>query len=135
MENPFDFDFDKAEEEIKKEKEKLKKEKEEQENKSNLWSNWPPQSTIYWQSARWDWDADLVNFKGNLPIEFGKVRTGKSVDKVRQGCELCKNHTQNKINTCRQCKFHDRRNRQSNFILDKNIEVGYKFNKLWKDVF
>jgi hypothetical protein len=134
MENPFDFDFDKAEKEIKKEKEKFEKEKEEQENKSNLWSNWP-QMAVHWQSVRWDWDADFVNLKGDLPIEFGKVRTGKSVDKVRQGCELCKNHTQNKINTCRQCKFHDRRNRQSNFILDKNIEVGYKFNKLWKDVF
>jgi len=127
MENPFDFDFDKAEKEIKKEKEKLEKEKEEK-SKVSGWNN-----LIYWQPIRTDWVK--IEAKGKLPIEFGKVRTGKSVDKVRQGCELCKNHTQNKINTCRQCKFHDRRNRQSNFILDKNIEVGYKFNKLWKDVF
>ncbi len=133
MDNPFDFDFEKAEEEIKKEKEKLEKEKEERD--ANFWSTFPGKIAVHWQSVNWNWNIDSIELKGELPIEFGKVRTGKSVDKIRQGCELCKNHTQNKINTCRQCKFHDKRNRQSNFILDKNIEVGYKFNKLWKDVF
>lgn len=120
MNEPFEFDFDKAEEEIKKEKEKLQK------SDTASWAD-------FW------WHVVEVS-EINLTVtnrKFGEVYIENENFRVKQGCNFCKNNIQSKINTCRKCKFHDRKNRQSNFVPDKNqkIQSRFKLNKIWNSVF
>ena len=120
MNEPFEFDFDKAEEEIKKEKEKLQK------SDTASWAD-------FW------WHVVEVS-EINLTVtnrKFGEVYIENENFRVKQGCNFCKNNIQSKINTCRKCKFHDRKNRQSNFIPDENqkIQSRFKLNKIWNSVF
>ena len=120
MNEPFEFDFDKAEEEIKKEKEKLQK------SDAASWAD-------FW------WRVVEVS-EINLTVtnrKFGEVYIENENFRVKQGCNFCKNNIQSKINTCRKCKFHDRKNRQSNFVPDPNqkIQSRFKLNKIWNSVF
>lgn len=121
MNEPFEFDFDKAEKEIKKEKEKLQKS-----DTSSF--------TIFWnfvESCKTDLKFTVQNRK------FGEVYLENENFRVKQGCSFCKNNIQSKINTCRKCKFHDRKNHQSNFVPDPNqkIQPRFKLNKIWNSVF
>ena len=134
MNSSFDFDFDDAEDSIKKIKEKEAKE---QQEKANTWS-----ATIPWYSVptRITVTAEFDNhIVGNLePIEFGKVKYPHTTTKIRQNCDCCKNNAQKYINTCRKCKIYDRRNKQSNFVLDESIELGPpipKMNHIWQQTF
>lgn len=122
MNEPFKFDFDKAEKEIKKEKEKLQKSDTESLNVS------------FWRFV----EACEINLKFTVQNrKFGKVYIENENFRVKQGCNFCKNNIQSKINTCRKCKFHDRKNRQSNFIPDPNQKIQSRFilNKIWNSVF
>lgn len=128
MNTPFDFDFDKAEEEIKKEKEKLEK---------------PGVGAFEWTTGNLYYS--MPNFNGWLsefpfrtqPKQFGKVYLENENFRVKQDCSFCKNNIQSKINICRKCKIRDRRNTQSNFVLDKNKEIQprFKLNQIWNSVF
>ena len=122
MNEPFKFDFDKAEKEIKKEKEKLQKSDTESLNVS------------FWRSVE-VCEMDLKMIVKNR--KFGEVYIENENFKVKQGCNFCKNNIQSKINTCRKCKFHDRKNRQSNFVPDPNQKIQSRFilNKIWNSVF
>ena len=122
MNEPFKFDFDKAEKEIKKEKEKLQKSDTESLNVS------------FWRSVE-VCEIDLKMIVKNR--KFGEVYIENENFKVKQGCNFCKNNIQSKINTCRKCKFHDRKNRQSNFVPDPNQKIQSRFilNKIWNSVF
>ena len=122
MNEPFKFDFDKAEKEIKKEKEKLQKSDTESLNVS------------FWRFV----EACEINLKFTVQNrKFGEVYLENENFRVKQGCNFCKNNIQSKINTCRKCKFHDRKNRQSNFVLDPNQKIQSRFilNKIWNSVF
>lgn len=122
MNEPFKFDFDKAEKEIKKEKEKLQKSDTESLNVS------------FWRFV----EACEIDLKFTVQNrKFGKVYIENENFKVKQGCNFCKNNIQSKINTCRKCKFHDRKNRQSNFVPDPNQKIQPRFilNKIWNSVF
>ena len=122
MNEPFKFDFDKAEKEIKKEKEKLQKSDTESLNVS------------FWRFV----EACEINLKFTVQNrKFGEVYIENENFKVKQGCNFCKNNIQSKINTCRKCKFHDRKNRQSNFVPDPNQKIQSRFilNKIWNSVF
>lgn len=121
MNEPFKFDFDKAEKEIKKEKEKLQK-----------------SDTAYWDIWYHFVEACEINLEFNARNrKFGEVYLEKENFRVKQGCNFCKNNIQSKINTCRKCKFHDRKNRQSNFVPDPNQKIQSRFilNKIWNSVF
>lgn len=128
MNTPFEFDFDKAEEEIKKEKEKLEK--------SDV-------SAFEWSTAGLHYSMPNFNgwiseFSDRIPtLQFGKVFLENENFRVKQDCSFCKNNIQSKINVCRKCKIRDRRNTQSNFVLDKNKEIQPKFrlNQIWNSVF
>ena len=122
MNEPFKFDFDKAEKEIKKEKEKLQKSDTESLNVS------------FWRSVE-VCEMDLKMIVKNR--KFGEVYLENENFRVKQGCNFCKNNIQSKINTCRKCKFHDRKNRQSNFVPDPNqkIQSRFKLNQIWNSVF
>ena len=122
MNEPFKFDFDKAEKEIKKEKEKLQKSDTESLNVS------------FWRFVE-ACEIDLKMIFKNR--KFGEVYLENENFRVKQGCNFCKNNIQNKINTCRKCKFHDRKNRQSNFVPDPNQKIQSRFilNKIWNSVF
>lgn len=122
MNEPFKFDFDKAEKEIKKEKEKLQKSDTESLNVS------------FWRFVE-ACEVDLKMIVKNR--KFGEVYLENENFRVKQGCNFCKNNIQSKINTCRKCKFHDRKNRQSNFVPDPNQKVQSRFilNKIWSYVF
>ena len=122
MNEPFKFDFDKAEKEIKKEKEKLQKSDTESLNVS------------FWRSVE-VCEIDLKMIVKNR--KFGEVYLENENFRVKQGCNFCKNNIQSKINTCRKCKFHDRKNRQSNFVPDPNqkIQSRFKLNQIWNSVF
>ena len=122
MNEPFKFDFDKAEKEIKKEKEKLQKSDTESLNVS------------FWRFVE-ACEIDLKMIVKNR--KFGKVYLENENNRVKQGCNFCKNNIQSKINTCRKCKFHDRKNRQSNFVPDPNQKIQSRFilNKIWNSVF
>ena len=122
MNEPFKFDFDKAEKEIKKEKEKLQKSDTESLNVS------------FWRSVE-VCEIDLKMIVKNR--KFGEVYIENENFKVKQGCNFCKNNIQSKINTCIKCKFHDRKNRQSNFVPDPNQKIQSRFilNKIWNSVF
>jgi hypothetical protein len=128
MNVPFDFDFDKAEEEIKKEKEKLEK----------FESPFPGFSPWVWSLPDSKWEANIY-YDGDILSEhqFGKVRLEKENFRVKQDCSFCKNNVQSRINTCRKCKIRDRRNTQSNFVLDKTKEIQprFKLNQIWNSVF
>lgn len=122
MNEPFKFDFDKAEKEIKKEKEKLQKSDTESLNVS------------FWHFV----EAREINLKFTVQNrKFGEVYLENENFRVKQGCNFCKNNIQSKINTCRKCKFHDRKNRQSNFVPDPNQKIQSRFilNKIWNSVF
>ena len=122
MNEPFKFEFDKAEKEIKKEKEKLQKSDTESLNVS------------FWRFV----EACEVNLKMIVKNrKFGEVYLENENFRVKQGCNFCKNNIQSKINTCRKCKFHDRKNRQSNFVPDPNQKIQSRFilNKIWNSVF
>ena len=122
MNEPFKFDFDKAEKEIKKEKEKLQKSDTESLNVS------------FWRFV----EACEINLKFTVQNrKFGEVYLENENFRVKQGCNFCKNNIQSKINTCRKCKFHDRKNRQSNFVPDPNQKIQPRFilNKIWNSVF
>ena len=122
MKEPFKFDFDKAEKEIKKEKEKLQKSDTESLNVS------------FWRFV----EACEIDLKFTVQNrKFGKVYLENENFRVKQGCNFCKNNIQSKINTCRKCKFHDRKNRQSNFVPDPNqkIQSKFKLNQIWNSVF
>ena len=121
MNEPFKFDFDKAEEEIKKEKEKLQK------SDTASWDIW----YRFVEACEIDLKFTVQNRK------FGKVYLENENFRVKQGCNFCKNNIQSKINTCRKCKFHDRKNRQSNFVPDPNQKIQSRFilNKIWNSVF
>ena len=122
MNEPFEFDFDKAEEEIKKEKEKLQK------SDTASWAN-------FWGCFV---EVSEINLEFNVQNrKFGEVYIENENFRVKQGCNFCKNNIQSKINTCRKCKFHDRKNRQSNFVPDPNqkIQSRFKLNKIWNSVF
>ena len=122
MNEPFEFDFDKAEKEIKKEKEKLQKSDTESLNVS------------FWRFV----EACEINLKFTVQNrKFGEVYLENENFRVKQGCNFCKNNIQSKINTCRKCKFHDRKNRQSNFVPDPNQKIQSRFilNKIWNSVF
>ena len=122
MNEPFKFDFDKAEKEIKKEKEKLQKSDTESLNVS------------FWRFV----EAREINLKFTVQNrKFGEVYIENENFRVKQGCNFCKNNIQSKINTCRKCKFHDRKNRQSNFVPDPNQKIQSRFilNKIWNSVF
>ena len=122
MNEPFKFDFDKAEEEIKKEKEKLQK------SDTASWAD-------FWGHFV---EVSEINLEFNVQNrKFGKVYLEKENFRVKQGCNFCKNNIQSKINTCRKCKFHDRKNRQSNFVPDENQKIQSRFilNKIWNSVF
>lgn len=122
MNEPFKFDFDKAEKEIKKEKEKLQKSDTESLNVS------------FWHFI----EAREINLKFTVQNrKFGEVYLENENFRVKQGCNFCKNNIQSKINTCRKCKFHDRKNRQSNFVPDPNQKIQSRFilNKIWNSVF
>ena len=122
MSEPFEFDFDKAEKEIKKEKEKLQKSDTESLNVS------------FWRLV----EACKVDLKMIVKNrKFGEVYLENENFRVKQGCNFCKNNIQSKINTCRKCKFHDRKNRQSNFVPDPNQKIQSRFilNKIWNSVF
>ena len=122
MNEPFKFDFDKAEKEIKKEKEKLQKSDTESLNVS------------FWRFV----EACEVNLKMIVKNrKFGEVYLENENFRVKQECNFCKNNIQSKINTCRKCKFHDRKNRQSNFVPDPNQKIQSRFilNKIWNSVF
>ena len=122
MNEPFKFDFDKAEKEIKKEKEKLQKSDTESLNVS------------FWRFV----EACEVDLKMTVKNrKFGEVYLENENFRVKQGCNFCKNNIQSKINTCRKCKFHDRKNRQSNFVPDPNQKIQSRFilNKIWNSVF
>ena len=122
MNEPFKFDFDKAEKEIKKEKEKLQKSDTESLNVS------------FWRFVE-ACEIDLKMIVKNR--KFGEVYIENENFRVKQGCNFCKNNIQSKINTCRKCKFHDRKNRQSNFVPDPNqkIQSRFKLNQIWNSVF
>lgn len=122
MNEPFKFDFDKAEKEIKKEKEKLQKSDTESLNVS------------FWRFVE-VCEMDLKMIVKNR--KFGEVYIENENFRVKQGCNFCKNNIQSKINTCRKCKFHDRKNRQSNFVPDQNqkIQSRFKLNQIWNSVF
>lgn len=122
MNEPFKFDFDKAEKEIKKEKEKLQKSDTESLNVS------------FWRFVE-ACEVDLKMIVKNR--KFGEVYLENENFRVKQGCNFCKNNIQSKINTCRKCKFHDRKNRQSNFVPDPNQKIQSRFilNKIWNSVF
>ena len=122
MNEPFEFDFDKAEKEIKKEKEKLQKSDTESLNVS------------FWRFVE-ACEIDLKMIVKNR--KFGEVYLENENFRVKQGCNFCKNNIQSKINTCRKCKFHDRKNRQSNFVPDPNQKIQSRFilNKIWNSVF
>ena len=122
MNEPFKFDFDKAEKEIKKEKEKLQKSDTESLNVS-FWR--------FVEACEMDLKMTVKNRK------FGEVYLENENFRVKQGCNFCKNNIQSKINTCRKCKFHDRKNRQSNFVPDPNQKIQSRFilNKIWNSVF
>ena len=122
MNEPFKFDFDKAEKEIKKEKEKLQKSDTESLNVS-FWR--------FVEVCEMDLKFTVQNRK------FGEVYIENENFRVKQGCNFCKNNIQSKINTCRKCKFHDRKNRQSNFVPDPNQKIQSRFilNKIWNSVF
>ena len=122
MNEPFEFDFDKAEKEIKKEKEKLQKSDTESLNVS------------FWHFVE-ACEIDLKMIVKNR--KFGEVYLENENFRVKQGCNFCKNNIQSKINTCRKCKFHDRKNRQSNFVPDPNQKIQSRFilNKIWNSVF
>ena len=122
MNEPFKFDFDKAEKEIKKEKEKLQKSDTESLNVS------------FWRFVE-VCEMDLKMIVKNR--KFGEVYIENENFRVKQGCNFCKNNIQSKINTCRKCKFHDRKNRQSNFVPDQNQKIQSRFilNKIWNSVF
>ena len=122
MNEPFKFDFDKAKKEIKKEKEKLQKSDTESLNVS------------FWRFVE-VCEMDLKMIVKNR--KFGEVYIENENFRVKQGCNFCKNNIQSKINTCRKCKFHDRKNRQSNFVPDPNQKIQSRFilNKIWNSVF
>ena len=122
MNEPFKFDFDKAEKEIKKEKEKLQKSDAESLNVS------------FWRFVEVR-EMDLKMIVKNR--KFGEVYIENENFRVKQGCNFCKNNIQSKINTCKKCKFHDRKNRQSNFVPDPNQKIQSRFilNKIWNSVF
>lgn len=127
MNVPFDFDFDKAEEEIKKEKEKLEK----------FESPFPGFSPWVWSLPDSKCETHIY-YDGNLhEHQFGKIYLENENFRVKQDCSFCKNNTQSRINTCRKCKIRDRRNSQSNFILDKTKEIQprFKLNQIWNSVF
>ena len=69
--------------------------------------------------------------------KFGEVYLENENFRLKQGYNFCKNNIQSKINTCRKCKFHDRKNRQSNFVPDPNQKIQSRFvlNKIWDSVF
>ena len=122
MNEPFEFDFDKAEKEIKKEKEKLQK-----------------SDTASWADF-WGRFVEVSEINLNFTVsnrKFGEVYIENENFRVKQGCNFCKNNIQSKINTCRKCKFHDRKNRQSNFVPDPNQKIQSRFilNKIWNSVF
>lgn len=122
MNEPFEFDFDKAEEEIKKEKEKLQK------SDTASWAD-------FWGRSV---EVSEINLEFNVQNrKFGEVYLENENFRVKQGCNFCKNNIQSKINTCRKCKFHDRKNRQSNFVPDPNQKIQSRFilNKIWNSVF
>ena len=122
MNEPFKFDFDKAEKEIKKEKEKLQK------SDTTSW-------TYFWERFV---EVSEINLKFTVQNrKFGEVYLENENFRVKQGCNFCKNNIQSKINTCRKCKFHDRKNRQSNFVPDPNQKIQSRFilNKIWNSVF
>ena len=122
MNEPFKFDFDKAEKEIKKEKEKLQK------NDTVSWVD-------FWSRFV---EVSEINLKFTVQNrKFGKVYIENENFRLKQGCNFCKNNIQSKINTCRKCKFHDRKNRQSNFVPDPNQKIQSRFilNKIWNSVF
>lgn len=122
MSEPFEFDFDKAEKEIQKEKEKLQK---------SDTASW----TYFWDRFVEACEIDLKFTVQNR--KFGEVYLENENFRVKQGCNFCKNNIQSKINTCRKCKFHDRKNRQSNFVPDPNQKIQSRFNlnKIWNSVF
>ena len=118
MNEPFKFDFDKAEKEIKKEKEKLQK------SDTTSWVD-------FWVRFV---EVSEINLKFTVQNrKFGEVYIENENFRVKQGCNFCKNNIQSKINTCRKCKFHDRKNRQSNFVPDPNQKIQLRFilNKIW----
>lgn len=122
MNEPFEFDFDKAEKEIKKEKEKLQK------SDTTSWVD-------FWTRFV---EVSEINLKFTVQNrKFGEVYIENENFRVKQGCNFCKNNIQSKINTCRKCKFHDRKNRQSNFVPDPNQKIQSRFilNKIWNSVF
>lgn len=122
MNEPFKFDFDKAEEEIKKEKEKLQK------SDTASWAD-------FWGRFV---EVSEINLEFNVQNrKFGEVYIENENFRVKQGCNFCKNNIQSKINTCRKCKFHDRKNHQSNFVPDPNQKIQSRFilNKIWNSVF
>lgn len=122
MNEPFKFDFDKAEKEIKKEKEKLQK------SDTTSW-------VYFWTRFV---EVSEINLKFTVQNrKFGEVYLENENFRVKQGCNFCKNNIQSKINTCRKCKFHDRKNRQSNFVPDPNQKIQSRFilNKIWNSVF
>ena len=122
MNEPFKFDFDKAEKEIKKEKEKLQK------SDTTSWVD-------FWTRFV---EVSEINLKFTVQNrKFGEVYLENENFRLKQGCNFCKNNIQSKINTCRKCKFHDRKNRQSNFVLDTNqkIQSRFKLNQIWNSVF
>lgn len=122
MNEPFEFDFDKAEEEIKKEKEKLQK------SDTASWAD-------FWGRFV---EVSEINLEFNVQNrKFGEVYIENENFRVKQGCNFCKNNIQSKINICRKCKFHDRKNRQSNFVPDPNQKIQSRFilNKIWNSVF
>ena len=122
MNEPFKFDFDKAEKEIKKEKEKLQK-----------------SDTTSWVDF-WTRFVEVSEINLNFTVQnrkFGEVYLENENFRLKQGCNFCKNNIQSKINICRKCKFHDRKNRQSNFVPDPNQKIQSRFilNKIWNSVF
>lgn len=122
MNEPFKFDFDKAEKEIKKEKEKLQK------SDTTSWVD-------FWTRFV---EVSEINLKFTVQNrKFGEVYLENENFRVKQGCNFCKNNIQSKINTCRKCKFHDRKNRQSNFVPDPNQKIQSRFNlnRIWNSVF
>ena len=88
-------------------------------------------------------ESDILNEKDikmlkKDPVEIrDKYYLENENFRVKQGCNFCKNNIQSKINTCRKCKFHDRKNRQSNFVPDPNqkIQSRFKLNQIWNSVF
>lgn len=138
MNSSFDFDFDDAEDSIKKIKEKEAEKLQGKLKKGDAWTaanTWA--ASIPWYSLPADYGpTDIIDILE--PIEFGKVRYPHTTTKIRQNCDCCKNNAQKYINTCRKCKIYDRRNKQSNFILDKTIELGPpipKMNHIWQQTF